>query len=377
MTHRNPIPYDIDKQLTLYKEKLEDCRDLFVPIFEGQKLSMEWVLEGWIPLGYLVLLASGPKSGKTCLATQIALAVSTGTPFAGIPTRQSGVLWLAQEESSVERRLMLEASPLALPTTPIYTCYDHLPIDDDATFFALDYWLRETGSKFIVIDPLHGATSGRSLADGWSARKTLKKLKSYCARNRVTALVIHHSKGPTRSRPQRMVAENDQLAATASMQIVMSSQISHSPLVAEQARLITLECQGRGEFANMTLNLLSTSPVDFRLADQRQLRKPQPKAQFGWVEETILNHLQEGPHTCHQLAAKSTANPGSIRNALTRLRTAGLVRKAHSNSLEFLYECVPKTADEVNEVLLMTSDSEVGPSQLSQKTENSRVQKVQ
>lgn len=70
-----------------------------------------WLVQDWLPLGTLAILASPPKQGKTALATALALAVATGTPFAGMNTAQGGVLWLAQEESMWDRLRLLEQCP--------------------------------------------------------------------------------------------------------------------------------------------------------------------------------------------------------------------------------------------------------------------------
>ncbi len=209
--------------------------DLFQPIWEFQsELPTRWLIQDWIPEGYLVILAAGPKQGKTSLATHLALCVATGTPFAGMPTVQSSVLWLALEENGPERRLLLNQNPLAQSSTPLYTCYEPLPIDQPETFDTLDFWLQRTEAKLIVIDPLQAA-SGRNLMNNWAARRSLQQLKRFCHSRRVTALVLHHAKEPPRS-PAR-VAESDQLSATASMFIVMNHRPSssesppHSPVM--------------------------------------------------------------------------------------------------------------------------------------------------
>ena len=80
----------------------------FVPFAQMQSLpEPEWLIEGFLPKGYLAILASAPKMGKTCFATALALAVSTGERFAGMKTEQAAVLWCCLEESSSERALVL------------------------------------------------------------------------------------------------------------------------------------------------------------------------------------------------------------------------------------------------------------------------------
>ncbi len=223
--------YDIearDRRLEELEHLEKERHEAFQPIWEFElQLTHDWIIPDLLPCGYLAILAGGPKSGKTSLATQLALCVATGTPFAGMPTVQSSVLWLACEESPAERRLLTRDNPLAHSTTPLYTSHEYLPIDQQTSFDTLDYWLRRTDAKLIVVDPLIAATSGRNLSGGWSARKSLQPLKRFCQQRKVTALVLHHSKPASRHDPRPRVAENDQLSATASMFIVMSVRESY------------------------------------------------------------------------------------------------------------------------------------------------------
>ena len=305
-------------------------QSLFVPLGDNQEPDIKWLVKGLIPQGYLILLAAEPKTGKTSLATALALAVATGTPFAGIPTEQTGVLWLAQEEGPIERKLALANSPLVDPETPLLTCYQHLPIDEPDSLSALDHWLRQTDSRLVVVDPLHGATSGRSLNDGWAARRSLMGLKNLCALRNTTAIVLHHSKQPSRHSQRKRVAESDQLAATASMQIVHSyrdrlGSTSGNDAECEEGRLITLDCRGRGQFANRTLHLMSSGPLNFQLVSCTELAQVSEPVQTGYVEATILAYLETGSKSTEDIRTNLPLHQGSISNALTRLRAKGMV----------------------------------------------------
>ncbi len=64
-----------------------------------------WVLQDWIPLGSLVLLASEEKVGKSTFTYALAAAVAKGEKFLEKPTEQSDVLVLAVEESAMDVKL--------------------------------------------------------------------------------------------------------------------------------------------------------------------------------------------------------------------------------------------------------------------------------
>jgi hypothetical protein len=205
-------------------EREQYLQQLFVPVIpQLQRLPIRWLIQDLIPEGCLSLLVAEPKEGKTSLATAIALSVATGTPFAGCNVEQSSVLWLSAEESMRERNFLLDQSPFVDSTLPLYTCYQPLAIDDEEALDALQYWVMETDAKFVVVDPLIAATSGRSLRDGWNARRSLQALKRFCDRMHVAALVLHHRKDARHGLARSRAAENDQLSATASL--VMSMKV--------------------------------------------------------------------------------------------------------------------------------------------------------
>ncbi len=304
---------------------------LFEPIDQDlQELPMEYLVEGFLPKGYLAILASAPKQGKTSLATALALAVATGTPFAGLPTQQSSVLWLSMEESRRERWLLLNQSPLADPATPLYTCYEYLPIDQEDVFDLLACWISRTQSRLIIVDSLHAASSGRSLNDGWNARKTLQRLKHFCGNHGITALVLHHAKDLSRTGAPR-VAENDQIAATASMTMVLAQAEGKGPKsISKPYRIVTLYCSGRGDFANRKRTFISRAPLDYQVFDEvPETRKRQELTRPD--DEAIVDFLKGRPKTAAQIGDNLHLTDVQLRNCLTRLRQKGLVTLVKSS----------------------------------------------
>ncbi|MBS1723812.1 MAG: AAA family ATPase [Armatimonadetes bacterium] len=303
------------------------------PIYEHEPREIDWLVKGLIPKGYLCILAGEPKVGKTCLATALALAVATGTSFAGAPTEQCPVIWLSLEEGPDERRLFLRQSPLAQPSTPLYTCYEPIAVDNEEGLDILEDWITKTDAGLVVVDPLHAATSGRSLADGWAARKTLKHLKRLCSARQVTALVLHHVRRPTHLHPRPTVAESAQLRATASMEVVMTSRndsrgLRLSPTAKDDhpaPRFVTLFLKGRGTFANRTISLVSTGPLDFQMASEPDIEAEVEPITIGYLERMLLTIIERNPATANEMAAATNHHPNSVRNALARLRTKGLV----------------------------------------------------
>lgn len=69
--------------------------------------SIEWLIEGFIPLGGITMLSAPSGAGKTWLAQAIAGCVAHGKPFLGLTTKRRKVVYLDRENplSVVKHRL--------------------------------------------------------------------------------------------------------------------------------------------------------------------------------------------------------------------------------------------------------------------------------
>ena len=72
---------------------------------------LPFLVEGFLPLTYTVLLASESKEGKTAFLDALSLAVVKGEDFAGRKTTKGAVLWCAYEEHKKQRELNLTLDP--------------------------------------------------------------------------------------------------------------------------------------------------------------------------------------------------------------------------------------------------------------------------
>lgn len=329
---------DRNKRRAIIEEQTRRFDSLFIAMDEFPPTPPHWLVQGFIPQGYLCLLAGDPKSGKTALATAIALAIVQGKPFAKRNVQKSPVLWLALEESRRERAAVLfpliqkNAPPNAEkrgyldcgPTFPFYTCYEGIAIDTEDGINALRHWLNKTQARLIVVDPLHAAHSGRSLYDGWAARKTLRDLKKLCNDSGVTALVLHH----LTTRGKRRVVESVQLSAIAGMVMMLSFR---HPAGQSDSRIVTLDCMGRGRFTNTTFHFASANPLDYQPVDPppnelRTKEKRTLETRYTF-DNLVLETLARCPRsTAADLAGELQTNPNTVRNSLARLKAAQKIR---------------------------------------------------
>ncbi len=222
---------------------------------QQEREKPSWIVEGLLPRGYLALLAGKPKDGKTCLAMALAHAVSQGLPFAGMNTTKSTVLYFMCEESPEEFDLAIRPHLPEGNIEGLGVAFARISIDAHFDLQALRMRLNALKPGLVVIDPLLAASVQGDFGNAGRARNALTGLKLLCRELNVAAIVVHHAK-ERRGRAHR-VAENPQLAATASLNIVLNWR--HHP----KGRLVTLEMTGRGAFANRTLKLLSPAPCAY------------------------------------------------------------------------------------------------------------------
>jgi len=292
-----------------------------------------WIVEGLLPEGFLAILGATSKAGKTCFATALAMAVSTGQPFLGKNVQQGGVLWCAFEESEAERLHVLNQWP-EIPKS-FYIGHELPPIDSEEGLASLRIWVRMANAKLIVVDPLYGATAAESLADGRVARRALAGLKEICRQQNCAAIVLHHitkdlSVGLVRER----FADSNQILATASMDMLMDSAD-----LPEGGRLLTIACRGRGDFANRTLYVKSSGVTNYELVD-----KPGPlPTKADRIDERIFTALANSPagFTAAEMASNLELNLYSVRNRVTRLAQEGRIRSSGKRQNAKIYTLTP------------------------------------
>jgi AAA domain/Bifunctional DNA primase/polymerase, N-terminal/Winged helix-turn-helix DNA-binding len=301
------------------EEQSVDTIFLAAPEYAKDRVDspMTWVVEGMLPMGYLVVLGATSKSGKSCLVTNLAHAVASGTEFLGMPTNQGAVLWLAYEESESERNLVLANYDPLSPN--MYISHEKIILDSETGMTVLRHWIQRTNAKLLVIDPLYGAVQAESLSDGRKARTALEGLKELCRTENVTAIVLHHftknvSVGSTRER----FADSNQILATASMDWIMETRPQ-----ADQTREIRLLGAGRGAFANKTWLILSRSDHEYELIASGSTAE----CEQDHIELQMISLIQEFDHgaTAEELSSRLGIALSTTRNRLTQLVKANKI----------------------------------------------------
>ena len=127
----------------------------FKPISADELLRKKFpparlVVDGVLPVG-LSLLAGRPKIGKSWLALNLGLAVSSGAPFLGRSTVPGSVLYLALEDG--DRRVQARLAKMLGSTKPPKNLFlqTECPAMDEGGKEALEGWLQQCESRRLVV----------------------------------------------------------------------------------------------------------------------------------------------------------------------------------------------------------------------------------
>ena len=117
--------------------------------------ELTYVIDGLLAQG-VYLLAAPPKTGKTWMALDMAISVSSGTSFIGRKTTQGTVLYLSYDdnENRITRRLKKMGCK---DDTDVYFDFDPTSKSVEDDFLALISCAKETlpNLSFVVVDVLN------------------------------------------------------------------------------------------------------------------------------------------------------------------------------------------------------------------------------
>ncbi|MCH8247223.1 MAG: AAA family ATPase [Bacteroidetes bacterium] len=181
------------------QEKKE--RNLFLTPQERDAIKIpetKWLVDKLIPLGSLVLLSGQPKaSGKTTFVCHAMNSIVSGTPFLGLQTTQSSVVFVSEQSWTSLRDGYVVPSGLVHQKSIFITAgheVSHLSwsrLIDEAISQCLD-----VSANLLVIDtfPAFAGLEGTAENDSGPIIKALKPLQDAVSRYEITILLVHHDR---------------------------------------------------------------------------------------------------------------------------------------------------------------------------------------
>lgn len=168
-------------------------RDLAVDVrtLLAEARPIEWLVQGLMAIGTVIIMAASPKTGKTYLAMHLAVCVARGEPFLGRATRKQRVFYVFLEDG--RRRVAWRLNQLGLVA------------EEDIIFFAVfdsrtvDELLVKVESSaqpvLVIIDPLVVLEAQFGVKDENAAlevEKLFARLRSATRGSGSSFLIVHH-----------------------------------------------------------------------------------------------------------------------------------------------------------------------------------------
>lgn len=152
----------------------------------------EWVLEDFLALGSLALLASKPKEGKSTLTYELAVKVAQGLPFLGRTTRKGNVLILAVEEHRRDVTMRLHG----LGAAGIEGLFLSItPLAPSATLFTeIQRFIEKENVVLVIVDTLAAFWHVENENDASEMTKAVKPLLRLARESGACVLLIHHAR---------------------------------------------------------------------------------------------------------------------------------------------------------------------------------------
>ena len=150
----------------------------------------EWLIEGLWEYDSVGLIVAPPKSYKSTLITNMAVAVASGKPFDGRKVIQGGVLILQGENSLVaeKSRLMNIAGTTDLP---IYYVQSSINLDN---IEVLKRTIIENNIKMLVVDPLYLLFGSGNMNHQVDVTPKLRNLTELRKETGCSIILVHHTR---------------------------------------------------------------------------------------------------------------------------------------------------------------------------------------
>jgi hypothetical protein len=151
-----------------------------------------WIWEPFLAEGTLNLLAAFMKTGKSTLASALAVAIAKGKPFLGFPVQKAGVLLLALEEHprDVSRRFQAfgveGGDELWVHTGSLWNSTENL--DSLRTF------ILSVGIKLVIVDTLTKFWRVRDENSNAEIDREVSPLVELARQTGAAILLVHHER---------------------------------------------------------------------------------------------------------------------------------------------------------------------------------------
>lgn len=220
--------------------------------YTGSTEGVNWLVDGFLIEGGLSILAGAPKSGKSTISRQLALAVANGSQFLDRTVKKGKVLYLALEE---EENLLVEQFKKIGLTDDSDVMLHVGPIGVGNVIDNMIDAIEGYGASLLVVDTLLLLANFENPNDYNEAYKKLSAFRNIARKTGCHIICLHHqNKGEDRG-------ANSVLGSTAIQGAVDNTIVLNSIRSREAYRKISSFQRGGQRFTNKELKYIEESDM--------------------------------------------------------------------------------------------------------------------
>ncbi len=161
-------------------------------LLSSEEVQIEWLIEGLLPTGTVLILSGHPGSYKSFISLHVALSVAAGAKvFGHLVTRKAPVLYV--DEDCGDPRLMRDRTP-PLTSTGVkdvsFLFRSHFRLDDPASVDRLTETVKQLGAGLVILDALTGL-HGQDENSSGQMRRVIESARRL-TKSGASVLIIHH-----------------------------------------------------------------------------------------------------------------------------------------------------------------------------------------
>lgn len=300
-----------------------------VALVEPLALERQWLVEGlWLDQG-VGILGGSPKTCKTWLAAELAVAVASGTPALGrfaVPEPGPALLFCAEDSpASLRRRIegLTAARGRDLQRVPLLLLdVQALRLDRDADLERLAATVAQVRPRLLVLDPfVRLARIDENSAAEVSA--VLGALRELQREHSLAVLVVHHARKSAAPHPGQTLRGSSDFAAWGDSNLYLARNGARTRL--------TLEHRSAAAPPPLELELV-TEPLPHLVLVEEEIPATVAPSVVDDLAERILHALRDSPRpmTKAELRDRLRRRNEDVRSALDALYQRGLARRGPS-----------------------------------------------
>lgn len=200
--------------------KVESCFNFQHPSELSKKAeNVSWLVDGLLIQGGISMFAGNPKSGKSTITRQLAMAVSRGNKFFGRDVKKGNVLYLALEE----QENLIGAQLKNLGLTKEDNILMHVgPLGAGNVNDNLRTAIGKLNSSLVIIDTLLLFSHFDNLNDYNETYKVISNLRNIARETETHIILIHHKNKNTEASGSNSVLGSTALQGAIDSTIILS-----------------------------------------------------------------------------------------------------------------------------------------------------------